>query len=73
MSRPRHEGDRPWTSRTCCFRAGRASREPCSLARLPMPHFISALRSNGIARLDQVAAVVLESDGTLSIIGETRS
>nr|WP_246780622.1 DUF421 domain-containing protein [Rhizobium sp. AQ_MP] len=38
-----------------------------------MPHFISALRSNGIARLDQVAAVVLESDGTLSIIGETRS
>lgn len=58
---------------TLLARNGRVCHDAIKRQRLTEDEIISAVRSNGIERLDQVAAVVLESDGTLSIIGETRS
>jgi uncharacterized membrane protein YcaP (DUF421 family) len=47
---------------------GRVLEENCRLERITKEELVSAVRSKGFARLDQVAWVILENDGTFSII-----
>lgn len=39
--------------------------------RIPKEEILQAIRSNGYANLEDVAAVVLETDGTFSVIGSS--
>lgn len=47
---------------------GRFLEEALRRERVTRGEVLSALRSSGIARMDQAAAVVLETDGTLSVL-----
>lgn len=55
---------------TLLVRNGSFCHDAMMRQRVTEDEIMSAARSNGRERLDEVAAVVLESDGTLSIIGK---
>ncbi len=53
---------------TVVLRNGAADRQALRRQRLTETELLQAVRSSGFGGLDQVAAVVLETDGTLSVI-----
>ncbi|KPF53529.1 YetF domain-containing protein [Rhizobium sp. AAP116] len=55
---------------TLLVRNGSYCHDAMMRQRITEDEIMSAARSNGRESLDEVAAVVLESDGTLSIIGK---
>ncbi|MFN7091009.1 DUF421 domain-containing protein [Allorhizobium sp. NPDC080224] len=57
---------------TLLVRNGSFCHDAMMRQRITEDEIKSAARSSGRESLDQVAAIVLESDGTLSIIGEPR-
>lgn len=50
------------------FYRGRAMPQALRRERLTMDEILAAVRNHGIARLEDVDAVVLESDGSLSVL-----
>jgi uncharacterized membrane protein YcaP (DUF421 family) len=56
-------------SATILFKDGEFIEEKMKKARVPRTEVESAARSNGFGDLSLVAAVVLETDGTFSVIG----
>lgn len=52
---------------------GRALEAAMQRERVTHDEMLAALRSNGAAALEQVHAVVLETDGTLSVVQQTPS
>ena len=56
---------------TLLVRNGSFCHDAMMRQRITGDEIISAIRSDGRDSLDQVAAVVLESDGSLSIIGKS--
>lgn len=53
------------------FEDGRFLRGPMRQERITEDEVTSVIRSSGVGRLEDVAAVVLETDGTLSVIRRT--
>lgn len=54
---------------TLLVRHGVALREAIESSRLTDAEVLQAIRSKGFGGLDEIAAVCLESDGTLSVVG----
>jgi uncharacterized membrane protein YcaP (DUF421 family) len=50
---------------------GEYQREAMRSTRVPEEEILASLRANGIAHLNQVAALVLETNGTFSLLRET--
>lgn len=57
---------------TLLLRDGRTLHEALRRERVTEAEVRAAVRQSGLASLEQVAAVVLEADGSFSVIGEVR-
>ncbi len=53
---------------TLLFLSGQLQREPMRRQRVSEADVRAAVRRDGIARLEDIGAVVLEADGTFSVI-----
>jgi uncharacterized membrane protein YcaP (DUF421 family) len=53
------------------FHRGRFLSQAMRRARIVEPEVLSVLRTQGVARLEEVEAVVLETDGSLSVIRQS--
>jgi uncharacterized membrane protein YcaP (DUF421 family) len=54
---------------TLLLHQGRLLEGAMKAERITREEILAAVRASGTARLDAVAAVVLETDGTLSVVG----